>query len=165
MKWNTRRPVPRSSIFTVTMQRTFTLSASGRPPGITGEERAKITALACSEPPQGYGRWSLRLLADKIVAMGVCEHIIPYEGGRHPEKIALKPHLNRSWCIAKINSRFLARMEHILALYAREYTPSEPVVCFDERPCFLIGDTVDPIAMQSASESIGSFPSNQPEGS
>ncbi len=40
-------------------------------------------------------------------------------------------------------------MEHILALYAREYTPSEPVVCFDERPCFLIGDTVDPIAMQS----------------
>ena len=48
---------------------------SGRPPGITGEERAKITALACSEPPQGYGRWSLRLLADKIVEMGVCEHI------------------------------------------------------------------------------------------
>jgi len=40
-------------------------------------------------------------------------------------------------------------MEHILALYAREYTSRHPVVCFDERPCFLIGDTVEPLAMQS----------------
>ena len=40
-------------------------------------------------------------------------------------------------------------MEHILAFYARPYSPEHPVVCFDERPCFLIGDTVEPIAMQS----------------
>ena len=42
---------------------------SGRPPGINGEERAKITSLACSTPPEGYGRWSLRLLADKAVEL------------------------------------------------------------------------------------------------
>lgn len=40
-------------------------------------------------------------------------------------------------------------MEHILALYALPYDPGCPVVCFDERPCFLIGDRVDPIALQS----------------
>ena len=39
-------------------------------------------------------------------------------------------------------------MERILWLYALAYDPDYPVVCFDERPCFLIGDTVDPIAMQ-----------------
>ena len=42
---------------------------SGRPPGISGEERAQITSLACSTPPEGYGRWSLRLLADKAVEL------------------------------------------------------------------------------------------------
>jgi len=38
-------------------------------------------------------------------------------------------------------------MEHLLALYRRSYDPAEPVVCFDERPCFLIGDTVVPLPM------------------
>ena len=40
-------------------------------------------------------------------------------------------------------------MEHLLALYALPYDPDYPVVCFDERPCFLIGDRVAPIALQS----------------
>ena len=40
-------------------------------------------------------------------------------------------------------------MEHLLALYALPYDPDYPMVCFDERPCFLIGDRVDPIALQS----------------
>ena len=40
-------------------------------------------------------------------------------------------------------------MENILWLYALAYDPRYPVVCFDERPCFLIGDAVEPLAMQS----------------
>jgi hypothetical protein len=40
-------------------------------------------------------------------------------------------------------------MEHILALYARPYNPKRPLVCFDERPCFLIGDVVVPMPMQA----------------
>lgn len=48
---------------------------SGRPIEIDGEQRAKITALACSEPPEGYAKWSLRLLADKAVELEYCEHI------------------------------------------------------------------------------------------
>lgn len=48
---------------------------SGRPKTISGEARAKITALACSTPPEGYGRWSLRLLADKAVELQFIEHI------------------------------------------------------------------------------------------
>ncbi len=40
-------------------------------------------------------------------------------------------------------------MERILWLYAQPYDPLYPVLCFDERPCFLIGDAVDPIAMQT----------------
>lgn len=48
---------------------------SGRPPEIDGKLRAKITALACSQAPEGYARWSLRLLAEKIVELEYCERI------------------------------------------------------------------------------------------
>jgi transposase len=48
---------------------------SGRPVEIGGEQRAKITALACSTPPEGHAEWSLRLLAGKVVELGFSEQI------------------------------------------------------------------------------------------
>lgn len=48
---------------------------SGRPIKIDGNQRAKITALACSDPPEGYAEWSLRLLADKTIELGYCEQM------------------------------------------------------------------------------------------
>jgi|SRR6476659_2159653 transposase len=48
---------------------------SGRPIEIDGVQRAKLTALACSEAPAGYARWSLRLIADKVVELGYCKRI------------------------------------------------------------------------------------------
>lgn len=48
---------------------------AGRPNLIDGLQRAKVTALACSEPPEGYARWSLRLLADKAVELELIETI------------------------------------------------------------------------------------------
>jgi hypothetical protein len=48
---------------------------SGRPADIDGQQRAKITALACSMPPTGRARWTLRLLADKGVELGYCESL------------------------------------------------------------------------------------------
>jgi transposase len=48
---------------------------SGKPSVIKPEEKARITALACSDAPSGYARWTLRLLADKAVEMGYIESI------------------------------------------------------------------------------------------
>jgi putative transposase len=48
---------------------------SGRPPKITGEIEAQITVLACSDPPPGHAKWSLRLLADKTVELGYLDRI------------------------------------------------------------------------------------------
>lgn len=39
-------------------------------------------------------------------------------------------------------------MENILGLYSLAYNSKYPVLCFDERPCFLIGDTKTPIEMK-----------------
>jgi transposase len=48
---------------------------SGRPIKFDGSDRAKVTALACSEAPQGYAQWSLRLLADRLVELEMIEYI------------------------------------------------------------------------------------------
>lgn len=40
-------------------------------------------------------------------------------------------------------------MEHLLWLYAQPYDPSLPVICFDERPCFLIGERLAPLPLQA----------------
>ena len=45
-------------------------SRSGRPICLDGKQRAQLTALACSAPPEGRARWTLRLLADKAVELG-----------------------------------------------------------------------------------------------
>jgi transposase len=60
---------------------------SGRPVEIDGAQRAKITALACSNPPEGYARWSLRLLADKAVELGYSEHLSHNEAGKILKKM------------------------------------------------------------------------------
>ena len=51
------------------------LSRCGRPLTFDGYQRAQITALACSTPPEGHSQWSLRLLADQLVELGVVETI------------------------------------------------------------------------------------------
>ncbi len=48
---------------------------SGRPREFTGREEAKLTLIACSEPPEGRVRWSVRLLADKMVELEVVDSI------------------------------------------------------------------------------------------
>ena len=42
-------------------------------PIFDGEKQAQLTALACSKPPEGHTRWSLRLLADKVVELEIVE--------------------------------------------------------------------------------------------
>ncbi len=54
---------------------------SGRPLAIDGLQRAKVTALACSEAPEGYARWSLTLLAEKAVELNYCDHLSPSYAG------------------------------------------------------------------------------------
>jgi hypothetical protein len=50
-------------------------SRSGAPSRIDGRVEATLTMLACSDPPDGHSRWTLQLLADKVVELGVIESI------------------------------------------------------------------------------------------
>ena len=65
---------------------------SGRPIQIDGKQRAQITALACSAPPEGHARWSLRLLDDKVVELGYVEQV----SHNHVKTILKKTNSNRT---------------------------------------------------------------------
>lgn len=45
----------------------------GRPRKIDGDAEAQITRIACSEPPEGHSRWTLQLIADKLVELKIIE--------------------------------------------------------------------------------------------
>lgn len=46
-----------------------------RVPKLDGEKEARLVVLACSDPPEGRGRWTLQLLADKLVELHVVDSI------------------------------------------------------------------------------------------
>jgi transposase len=64
---------------------------SGRPVQIDGAARAKVTALACSTPPEGYAQWSLRLLADRAVELGYVDHLSHTHVGTILKKTTCSP--------------------------------------------------------------------------
>ena len=58
---------------------------------VDGDLEAHIVALSCSEPPEGFARWSLRLLADKAVELGYVEDISHETVRRTLNKNEIKP--------------------------------------------------------------------------
>ena len=73
---------------------------------------------------------------------------LSHDGGQDNEKNVLQPHRKRQWCIRELTAEFLYRMESALRLYLSLHNPSRPVVCFDERLCFLTGSIVQGLGMK-----------------
>jgi hypothetical protein len=55
-------------------------------PILDGEKEARLTKIACSTPPDGRSRWTLQLLADKLVALDVVDSISADTVGRVQKK-------------------------------------------------------------------------------
>ena len=58
---------------------------------VDGDAEAHLVALSCSEPPEGFARWSLRLIADKAVELGYFEDISHETVRRTLNKNEIKP--------------------------------------------------------------------------
>lgn len=83
---------------------------SGRRRTITGEQRAKVIALACSKPEDGSNQWSVRRLAKRTGLGSTTVHRILNEG-------AIKPHKVEHWCGKSKDPEFEAKQAAILGLY------------------------------------------------
>ena len=112
---------------------------------LSGKEEALLVATACSKPPQGRARWTLVLLADKLVRLTAHDSISRETVRRRLAENDLKPWRKDMWCIPQVDGEYVARMEDVLDLYAEAPDPKRPVVCFDESPTQLIGEVRQPI--------------------
>lgn len=63
----------------------------GAVPKVTGEVEAQLTMLACSTPPEGYARWTLRLLAEEMVRLEYIDTISHVTVGEHLKKTNCSP--------------------------------------------------------------------------
>jgi transposase len=112
---------------------------------LSGKEEAQLVALACSDPPEGCARWTLKLLANSLVELIEPPSISRETVRRRLDDNDLKPWQKKMWCIANVDGEYIARMEDVLDLYAEPHDPKRPVVCFDESPIQLIGEVRVPI--------------------
>lgn len=112
---------------------------------LSGKEEVQLVALACSDPPQGCVRWTLKLLANALVEVIDHSSVSRETIRRRLDDNDLKPWQKKMWCIANINGEYIARMEDLLDLYAEPHDPARPVICFDESPIQLIGEVRVPI--------------------
>ncbi|MGA8830204.1 MAG: IS630 family transposase [Desulfomonilaceae bacterium] len=111
-----------------------------------GDFEAHLVALSCGEPPAGFARWSLRLLADKMVELNYISNISHEAVRRGIKKNEIKPWQRKGWVIPPEQSgSFVAHMEMVLDVYKRPQDPIYPVVCMDESPKQLIAETKVPI--------------------
>lgn len=108
-------------------------------------DESLLIAVTCSKPPDGRARWTLQLLADEMVRLTAHETVSIETIRRRLGEIDLKPWREKMWCIPKVDSEFVARMEDVLALYEEPADDLRPVVCFDETPRQLIGEERIPI--------------------
>ncbi len=115
---------------------------------ITGDFEAKVIATALSPPPEGYSRWTLRLLAEYCMEK---QYIVSISHTKIREMLnsnELKPHLSKYWCIPKQNdSSFVANMEDILGIYQLPFCKEIPVICMDEKPLQLLGEVRERISV------------------
>ena len=116
---------------------------------LDGEQEARVVALVCSSPPEGYARWSLRLLADRVVQLKIVDSISHETIRQVLDDNELKPWRKQEWCIPPhANAEFVYHMEDVLDVYKRPADPQRPLMCFDESPEQLVRETRQALPMQ-----------------
>ena len=73
-------------------------SRKGRRRSLDGEQHAYLVALTCSKPPEGICRWTMKLLANKLVELEIVDTVSPSTVSRELKKNEIKPWQKREWC-------------------------------------------------------------------
>lgn len=103
--------------------------------------KSKIVALVCSDPPEGFDRWSLDLIKSKVESDGIANTISKEKIRIILQEHDLKPWQQRMWCIPELTPEYIERMENILDIYERGDSEQYPLVCLDEKPIALFEDS------------------------
>jgi transposase len=112
----------------------------GAPKTFDARVEAYIVATVCSDPPEGFDRWTLVMLRDNAIKKGIVDSISRESIRLILQEHDLKPWQQKSWCVPDLDSEYIERMEDVLEVYERPVDPSRPLVCVDEKPIQLLDD-------------------------
>ena len=113
----------------------------GTPSRIDDRIKSQIVAIVCSEPPEGFDRWTLELIRETSIKNKVIDTISTEKIRVILQEHDLKPWQQKSWCVPELDQEFIERMEDVLSLYEQDYCASRPLLCIDEKPIQLLSDT------------------------
>ena len=99
--------------------------------------------MVCSDPPEGFDRWTLELLKEQAKKKKVVDEISDKSIRLILKEHDLKPWRYKRWCVPELTEKYIERMEKILDLYEKPYNVKNPVICLDEKPVALFGDKRD----------------------
>jgi len=102
--------------------------------------------LACSEAPEGRNRWTVRLLADKLVKLNIVPAVSAMTVCNTLKKTNFSLTSANTGKSTDQNAAFVAAMGAVLEVYHRPYDPRCPVVCMDESSKQLIEEVCEPIS-------------------
>lgn len=127
-----------------------------QPPKLNAHQTALLIAEVCFVP-EGREMWTMQLLADRLVTLGVVDRISDETVRRTLKKTRsnllgqngrpsgrLPAWQVQSWCVAQVGADFIWRMEQGLDTSAQPYDPLNPVVCFDEKSYQLLDHVHEP---------------------
>ena len=118
-----------------------------RPRKLDGAAEARLVQIACSAPPEGRSRWTLALLADRLVELQLFDSVSKSTIQRGLKKNEIKPWRVKRFCIPpEQNAPFVHAMEDVLEVYHRPYDPKHPQVCLDETSKQLLTHARVPLA-------------------
>ena len=120
---------------------------SGRPEEFDDRVKSHLVAIVCSDPPEGFDRWTLDLLKERLEQDKIVETIHRDTVRVILQEHDLKPWQQKMWCVPTLDDEYITRMERILDLYELPHNPDVPVVCIDEKPVVLHGDVRPSIKM------------------
>ena len=109
----------------------------GRPIEFDDRIKTKIVAVVCSDPPEGFDRWTLVLLKEQLEKDKIVSSISKESIRLILQEHDLKPWQQKMWCVSDLDEEFIERMEDVLDVYEKPYNPCLPVVCLDEKPVVL----------------------------
>jgi len=112
----------------------------GQPIEFDDRIKSQIVAKVCSDPPEGFDRWTLSLIQEKSVEEGIVESISHESIRIILQEHDLKPWLQKCWCVPNLNEEFVERMEDVLDIYALPLDEKRPVVCIDEKNTQLLDE-------------------------
>jgi transposase len=104
------------------------------------DDRVKsyVVATVCSDPPEGFDRWTLDLIQAELLEKNIVDSISRENIRLILKEHDLKPWQQQGWCVPRIDEEFIERMEDVLDVYERPQDSRNPVICIDEKPIQLL---------------------------